>query len=110
MDDFLISVARALLESLLSQITKQIQTIEEQAMQPIRMVLGLVVGGIWKGEGANAFVEEVSSIVIPGVARVTEHITKTHHNLSNARDIVERADSDVNNLVRSNLTDKFKFY
>ncbi|MEI6042876.1 MAG: hypothetical protein WCS37_00670 [Chloroflexota bacterium] len=110
MDDLILSLAHALLESLLSQITKQIQAIEEQAMQPIRAIISQVVGGIWKGQGADAFVEEVSSLVIPGVAQVSERITTTHRDLCNGRDIMNRADNEVSNLVRSNLSDKFKFY
>lgn len=58
-----------------------------------------VVGGVWIGEGANAFVEEVSSLMLPGVGRVGETITTMHRNLNHAIDVMDQADQQVNSLV-----------
>jgi hypothetical protein len=109
-DDFLIKVARAVLDSVLTQITQVLQMIEEQAMQPMRMVLQMIMGGVWIGKGADAFVEEVQSLMIPDVGRVSTRITKCQGDINFARNVIDRADADVSRLVKSNLADKFKFY
>ncbi|NJN66785.1 MAG: hypothetical protein HC884_08745 [Chloroflexaceae bacterium] len=106
----LIRMARSAVESALSQLMQQLNVVEEQALAPMRTMVQSVVGGIWIGEGANAFVEEVSSLVIPGVGEVGENITTMHTNVSSARDIIDRADEEVSRLVQSRLFDAFDFY
>ena len=41
----------------------------------MRAMVQAVTGGIWVGNGANAFVEEVSSLMIPGVGQVMSHVS-----------------------------------
>jgi hypothetical protein len=103
-------MARSALESALSQLMQQFNVVEEQALTPMRAMVQSVVGGIWIGQGANAFVDEVSSLMIPGVGEVGENITTMHNNLTSARDIIDRADEEVDRLVQSRLFDAFEFY
>ncbi len=110
MVDFLLRLARIVLENVLSQMMQQFNTVNEQAINPLKMIIQAVVGGFWIGKGADAFVEELSSLAIPGVGEVAEHIHTMHHNVSAARDIIERADEEVERLVHSRLFDAFAFY
>lgn len=106
----LIRMARSALESALSQLMQQFNVVEEQSLNPMRLMIQSVTNGIWIGEGANAFVEEVSNLMIPGVSKVGEQISTMHTNLTSARDIIDRADEEVNRLVQSRLADAFDFY
>jgi uncharacterized protein YukE len=107
---FLLRLARAVLEGILSQLNQQLNIVQEQAFNPLKAIVQAVMGGVWIGRGADAFVEEVSNLAIPGVSQVADHITTMRNNLSNARDIIERADEEVDRLVQSRLFDAFEFY
>ncbi|MEI8164721.1 MAG: WXG100 family type VII secretion target [Chloroflexales bacterium] len=108
--DILIKLARAALDNVLSQLSNQLRVVNEQALNPARQMVQAVTGGIWRGNGADAFVEEISSLMIPGVGRVADHITKISHDLTHARDVIERADEAIERLVRTRLHDAFEFY
>ncbi len=102
----LIRLARQVVQGVLSQLMQQLNIVREAALAPMRMIVQQVVGGVWKGDGANAFVEEVSSLMIPGVGQVADHITIMHRNLQRAVDVIDRADQQVNTKVNS-LADVF---
>ncbi len=106
----LIRLARAVVQSVLSQLMQQLNIVQEQGLQPMRMMIQAVTDGVWRGEGANAFVEEVSSLMIPGVGQVADDIQMVHNNLNNAVDVIDNADAQVNQLISSRLGDTFAFY
>jgi uncharacterized protein YukE len=102
----LIRFARQVVENVLNQLMQQFNVVEQQARNPMQAMIQQVVGGVWIGEGANAFVEEVSSLMLPGVGRVGEHITTMHRNLNHAIDVMDQADQQVTGLVNG-LADVF---
>ncbi len=108
--NFLFRFARKVVEGILSQLTQQLNVVQELAMAPMRAMIQQVVGGVWRGEGANAFVQEVSSLMIPGVGRVAQTITGLSSNLKHAQDVIDRADEEVNKIVKSKILDVFKFF
>ena len=110
LESVLISLAKRVLENVLSQLNQQLQIVQEQAQAPLRMIIQKVVGGAWKGRGAEAFVEELSSLMLPNVEKVAESISTTSTNIVNARTRIEQADEAVARLVHSRLDDKFDFY
>lgn len=97
----LIRFARQVVRNVMSQLTQQLNITEEQALNPMRSMVQEVVNGVWIGEGANAFVEEVSTLFIPGVGRVMETITTVNRNIEHAIDVIDRADEQVNATVNS---------
>ena len=102
----LIRMARRILQNVLSQLTQQLNVVRDQALSPMRMMVQQVMGGIWIGQGANAFVEEVSSLMIPGVGQVMDHITFMNTNLQRASEIIDAADQRVQGMANS-LGDTF---
>jgi len=107
---FLMRFARKIVEGVLSQLTQQLNVVQELAMAPMRAMVQQVLGGVWRGEGANAFVQEVSNLMIPGVGRVTETITGLNANLRFAQSVMDRADEEVDRLVKSKIFDAFQFF
>lgn len=106
----LMMMARAVLDTVLQQLMKLVNSILEQAMRPMQMMMQKVMDGVWIGEGANQFVEEVRTMMMPGVDKVSQQITTHSSRLQTARDIIDRADADVNKIVRGQVFDVFKFY
>jgi len=102
----LLRFARQVVANVLSQLTQQFNIVQNQALQPMRMMIQQVTGGVWVGDGADAFVQEVSSLMIPGVGKVGENITTMQRNLNRAIEVMDRADQQVNNMVRG-LADVF---
>lgn len=102
----LIRMARQVVRNVTSQLTQQLNIVQNQAMQPMRAMVQQVMGGIWIGEGANAFVQEVSSLMIPGVGQVMEQISITTRNIDRAVDVIDEADKQVQGMVNS-LNDVF---
>jgi hypothetical protein len=107
---FLLRLARAVLDGVLSKLTQQLNVVQDEALSPLRMIVQAVTGGVWIGKGADAFVEEISSLMIPGVGQVADQISTLSSNITFARDVIDRADEEVNQIVRSRLYDAFEFY
>jgi hypothetical protein len=103
-------LARKVLDGVLSQLKGLLSTVQDMAMAPMRQMIQQVTGGVWRGNGANAFVQEVSSLMIPGVGKVASTITGMSNNLTFAQGVIDRADEEVSKLVKSKLTDVFKFF
>ncbi|KPL91868.1 hypothetical protein [Herpetosiphon geysericola] len=109
MKSFLMRLARKVLESVLQQLMQQFNVIQEQALAPIKKIIASSVVD-WKGEGADAFREELTSLLSPQISRIGTGITSYHSNLGKARDLIDRADSTARNLVNSKLRSIAKFY
>lgn len=107
---FLFRFVRKVVEGVLSQLMQQLNVVQELAMAPMRAMIQQVVGGVWRGEGANAFVQEVSSLMIPGVGRVADTITTLNRNLQFAQNAIDRADEEVSKIVKSKILETFQFF
>jgi uncharacterized protein YukE len=101
MTNFLLRLARAVLATVLTQLMQQFNVVQDQALSPMRMMVQQVTNGVWRGEGANAFVNEVSSLMIPGVGVVGNNITMMSNNIRFAMDVMDRADQQVNTIANS---------
>jgi hypothetical protein len=95
----LIRIARAVVQNVLSQLTQQLNVVQEQAYSPMQAMVQQVTDGVWVGRGADAFVEEVSSLMMPGVGRIGEGIGTYSKNIQNALDVMDRADEAVSSII-----------
>lgn len=57
-------------EGVVNQILSQVRIIEDAVTSPLRALVGQVTGGIWKGDGADRFVQEMTSEVIPMLVNI----------------------------------------
>lgn len=102
----LLRFARKVVESVLNQLNQLLQTVMQEAMTPMNQMVQQVVSGVWVGKGADAFVEEVQSIMVPNVNQIANTITTMNGNLRRAIDVVDDADSKVRTAVNG-LDDLF---
>ncbi len=105
----LMRLAKAMVRQVTSQMTQQVKVVQDAAIQPIRQVIAQVTGGVWRGRGADAFVAELSTLMVPGVGRVAQEITTVHQDVTKACETMERADSQARSAV-SSLRGSFKFF
>ncbi len=80
----LLKFARAVVQGVLNQINQQLRVIEEAAMNPIKQMVQSVVGGAWRGKGADAFVQEMQSELLPAFANLVGAVTNTTVQLNRA--------------------------
>ena len=83
-----------------------VEPVEQAAMAPLRAIIGQVTGGVWKGDGADKFVQELSTMMIPGVGRVSAQITRLNANLQRAIQVMDQADAQVSSFAKG-LGDTF---
>ncbi len=102
----LLRFARSMVQNALSQLTQQFNVVQQQAHRPMQMMVQQVVGGVWVGKGADAFVQEVSSLAMPKVDQIAQRITRTQKNIQFASDCIDRADEQVRTKVNA-LGDRF---
>lgn len=95
----LLKLARQAVHMVQSQIQQQMQVLEEQVRNPMQNMVSQVVSGVWVGDGADAFVSEVTSLFIPGAARITDSCNITRTSIDRAMSVVDTADEAVNGLV-----------
>jgi hypothetical protein len=103
----LLRFARAVVSMVMQQLMQQFQVVTDQAMNPMRQMISQVTSGVWVGDGANAFVRDVSSISIPYVGQIGTQITTMNRNLQHAIEVMDRADREVNRMVQGLASNTF---
>ena len=101
MKKLLLRFARAMVQQALSQLTQQLNIVQDQAYKPMQAMVQPVVGGVWVGRGADQFVQEVSSLAMPNVERIGQQIVRTQQNINFAIDTIDKADEQVRAKVNS---------
>jgi uncharacterized protein YukE len=97
----LLRFARQVVQNVLSQLTQQFNIVQEQAYSPMQAMVQQVTDGVWVGKGADAFVEEVSGLMMPGVGKIGDGINVFSKNITNAMDVMDRADEQVSGMVNA---------
>lgn len=100
---------RSLCSSQMAQVGGLLSMVEQAAMVPLKAIIQEVLGGVWKGKGADAFLEEVNNISIPGVGQVSQHLTTLREKVRFAEEVIDRADEETNRMV-TDRTECFLFY
>jgi hypothetical protein len=76
----LFSFVDDMISGIISQILQQANIVQDAVTAPLRGLVNSVMAGMWKGEGANRFVSEMTSEVIPMLVG----ILTTNQNYANA--------------------------
>ena len=89
-------LARAGVDYVAEELNKKVQAVTELALKPVQLMAQQVVGGtIWRGNGADAFVEAVSKLVVPDTNQMMGHITELNGNIHNAVNVMDQVDVKV---------------
>jgi hypothetical protein len=66
----LFSFLEDMVSGVISQILQQVNIVQDAVTAPLRALVNQVMAGMWKGEGANRFVAEMTSEVIPMLVNI----------------------------------------
>jgi len=97
----LLRFAAQVVQSVMQQFTQQLNVVQEQAFNPMQQILQQVENGAWKGVGAEAFKEELSSLHMPGIGMIGDQGNNFLKNLMQASEIMTKADQEANQAVQS---------
>lgn len=100
MISMLIRIARQVVQNVLSQLMQQFNVLEEMVRSPMQNMVNSLVDPVWKGDGANQFKEEVSSLFIPGVGAIGSQVKTVHGNLQRAVDVMDQADQKAQQIAQ----------
>lgn len=92
--------ARSIVESSIGQILQQVRIVEEQATTPIRNMVNSVVGGVWRGDGADRFVEEMNNEVIPLLVGISGLNSGYADGIRKSMDIMEQAEKQASSAAQ----------
>jgi hypothetical protein len=95
-------------ESALSGLGGLMSTITNEIEQPIKAMVQQVLGGIWKGKGADAFVEMINNQVMGGVTKVQGHVGSYQTHINNTVDLINAGDMKAASAT-SPLDESFNF-
>lgn len=87
-------------QDVVNQVTQNAQQVED-VVGRIRGGMQPIQGGAWTGQGAQAFIEEVQSRLIPEIMALIASIGGFGGGITQALDIVGQGDNDVFGVVSS---------
>ena len=96
-----------LVSGAMKQIMKQVNVIQDSVTSPLRSMVTEVTGGIWKGEGANRFAQEMTSEVIPMLVSIIGFNTSFVNAIAKGMNRTTQAINQATSKAQT-LTDVFK--
>ncbi len=100
---FVLKLVYSAVNGVMGSIRKLLNQITQEITSPLRAMVQQVTGGVWKGDGADRFVNEMNSMIIPALLSVVGINTSFAGALQKAMDTYRNADkmatSKANELV-----------
>lgn len=97
-------LARSIVNGIISTIMKLVNQVQDAVTAPLRTWTQRVTGGIWKGDGAVRFVNEMTQEVIPQLVSIGSLNTNFGSSIKRCIDLVDQADKRA--LARVNQLDE----
>lgn len=102
----LIKIAISVVAHVVTQLILQTRILSDQAIKPMQIMVQQVTGGMWRGDGANAFIEAVNNMMVPDTERMSSQIDTLSKNINFATTTMQQADAKAGTAFR-NLGDVF---
>jgi hypothetical protein len=90
---------RKSVDAALNQIMNQLKSVQDQVESPISNLVGVIMGGAWEGDDADAMSNEITNVVMPMVADLIAAIGGMNTGISQAADLIEDTDSKAQGVV-----------
>jgi uncharacterized phage infection (PIP) family protein YhgE len=78
-------------DGIMNQILSQVNMVQNLITAPLKAIVNQVIGGIWKGDGATRFANEMTSMVIPSLSNITSSISGYNSAIKKAQEAMEQA-------------------
>ena len=95
----IIRIAKSIVRNLIKQIMAQVNIIQSMVTYPIRAIVNQVTGGIWKGNGADRFVAEMTSQVIPSLTNIMTVGSNFSKQIEKGLNAMEQAEQKAKGLA-----------
>jgi len=92
---------RNLVNNVISQVMQQVNIIQEAVTAPLRAMVNQVLAGIWKGNGAERFVSEMTSEVIPMLVNIMGINTSFANSIKRMQDRMEQAERQASSQAQT---------
>lgn len=102
----LIRIARAVVQQVISMIRQQLDIVDNEVKTRLNSYIEEVVGGAWKGKGADAFVASIREEALPMLTDMVDTTNELSRGILRGVEIMDEADAQVRGLV-SGLEDQF---
>lgn len=99
-------VARQVVNTVMGQLTGQINLLNDAVQAPIQAMVSEVTSGVWVGDGADAFVEQCTNLFIPQTQGISGAVGTIGGLIGGAIDRIDEADDKALGLV-NDLVDVF---
>jgi hypothetical protein len=87
----LFSFVEDLVSDVIGQILAQVNVVQDAVTAPLRGLVSAVLGGMWKGDGANRFVQEMTDEVIPMLVNIMGINTNFANAIKKSQDQMQQA-------------------
>ena len=87
-----------IVQSVVGQIVSQMTNIEDNIIAPICEIVNDIKGGMWVGKGADAFVKEMGSVVLPMIANLIACLAGFNDGIGKASSIIDQLEDAVSGL------------
>lgn len=89
------------LDGALGTLGAQLNIVQSAIQSPMKAIVGMVAGGsVWRGNGANKFVDMINSQFLPLAQLGGNHIDMTAQRLRRAKELVDEADAKAHHRVK----------
>lgn len=100
---FVLKLIFSSVDGVMSKIRNLLSRVTQEITSPLRNMVNDVTGGIWKGDGADRFVNEMTSEVIPSLMAIvgvnTSFIGAVQKSMEAFRTAEKTATSKANDLL-----------
>jgi hypothetical protein len=90
-----------LVNNIISQVMQQGNIIQDAVTSPLRAIVNQVMAGIWKGNGAERFVAEMNSEVIPMLVNIMGVNTSFANSIKRMQDRMEQAERQASSQAQT---------
>jgi len=97
--NMLLRFARSVVEGIIGQFMQQANVIEDSVRAPLNNLLQPIVNGAWTGEGAEAFIDEVTGRLLPDIANLIAAISGVGGDISSAADLLDQGDEQARGIA-----------
>lgn len=87
------------IEAAQNQIMGQLRSVQDQVQSPINSFVGVIVGGAWVGDDANAMTNEITTVVLPMVTDLMAAIGGINTGIMQTMDLIESTDKKAAGVV-----------
>ena len=91
----LLKIARSVVDHVIQIITQQVNIVQDAITAPLRNWVQQVLGGIWKGDGAERFVHEMTNEVITELVNIGSANLNFGGLIRGAIEIMDQADNQA---------------